>query len=108
MENKQNSDEAFEGLGVIGWIKLVLRTRAQTIKQCDQTIDRLFTKLNESVGEANHLRSVTARLGALVVQQHEALEAVLPVIIITDVNAREAVPAYGKVEDAIKAAKAAI
>lgn len=60
----QDSEKPFEGLGLIGWIKLIFQTRARTIKQCDNVVDMLLRQSQYAQGKMGHL----------IVKQREALE----------------------------------
>lgn len=80
MQNDYNPDEPFEGLGILGWFKVIFRTRAQTLRQCDNMTKMLFEKANEARAEADQAAEVVQRLSPLVVIQHRALEMALPVL----------------------------
>ena len=78
--NDYNPDEPFEGLGILGWLKVIFRTRAQTIRQSDNMTRLLFDKCNEARAEADQATQALQRMSPLVVLQHRALELAEPVI----------------------------
>lgn len=80
MPKDYNPDEPFEGLGILGWLKVVFRTRAQTLRQCDTMTKMLFDKANEARAEADQATAALGRLSPLVVLQHRALELALPIL----------------------------
>ena len=64
-----NPDEPFEGLGLIGWLKVVFRTRAQTLKQCDAMTHRMLLQTidaeRRAVGAEKLAKLVIIQAGAI-------------------------------------------
>lgn len=79
--NELDPNRPMQGLGLINYLKLVFMTRAATIRQCDQVVDTLMGRMQET---QNMLGLVTANykaevvkvktLAPMVIKQHEALE----------------------------------
>ena len=69
-QRELNPDKLFEGLGLVGWFRLVFQSRARTIKQCDMVVDMLVRKMDAQESELRGLRKAVATIPALV----EALE----------------------------------
>lgn len=69
-QRELDPDKFLDGLGLIGWFRLVFQTRARTIKQCDATVDLLVRTMDAQEKELRNLRKVAAAVPALV----EALE----------------------------------
>lgn len=58
-------DKFLDGLGLIGWFRLVFQTRVRTIKQCDATVDLLVRAMDAQEAELRNLRRVVALVPAL-------------------------------------------
>lgn len=69
-QRELDPNKRFDGLGLVGWFRLLFQTRRATILQCDMTVDLLMRKLDALEGEARILRRTSALVPAL----YEALE----------------------------------
>lgn len=67
-------ENAFSGLTPWGWIKLVFKTRARTIKQCDNVTHEMFVKMMQACASAEANKNLVGRLAFLVTTQAEALQ----------------------------------
>lgn len=74
-EGEQNPNAVFQGLGLLGWLKVVFRTRAGLIKQGDKVTDALVDKLNAACGQLNIATGAAAKFAQLVILQNDALVA---------------------------------
>lgn len=108
-QNDYSPHQPFEGLGFIGWLKVVFRSRASTIKQADNVVMLMMAK-NAELNTNNEFNYQTAaKLGQLVVKQNAALLAARDAMDEVGMYGKEFDqlmanhPAYKLVEEAIEA-----
>ena len=59
-QRELDPNKALDGLGLIGWFRLVFQTRKATIRQCDAVVETLVRKMDEQEGELRSLRRSSA------------------------------------------------
>lgn len=74
-------NKPFEGLGIRGWLRVVFRTRAHTIKHCDQVIALMVDKASEARSETITYAERMKLFAALTVEQHNVLEKVAQAMV---------------------------
>lgn len=68
---------AFEGLTFSQWVKLLLRTRAQTLHQCDNVIGMLTRANLEATKQSEAAKESSTLYASLLIIQQEALHVAL-------------------------------
>lgn len=69
-------EKPFDGLTIREWLRVVFVTRAQTIKRFDEVSSRIMEVNQITLQELRSSTELLKRLGAALLLQHTALEAV--------------------------------
>lgn len=77
MQEDFTPDSPFEGLTFWQWLKVILQTRARTLKQCDEVTDLLMRGAARTCEEREGQKALNIELSRLVLIQNSALIATL-------------------------------
>lgn len=69
-------ERPFEGLGLRGWLRVIFRTRAQTLRQNDKMLDVLMNQNAQAMSQLNELQKAIKPLAHLARVQNEHLAAI--------------------------------